>query len=81
MKKLIENGNKGFQTRQGQKLKVDVNGDFITICRNIKSERATIHTNLVVALGIADVIFLVTVVVKPDGVSSGDILSFALFFE
>ena len=43
---------------------------IIIICRHIKSERATIHKNLVFALGVADVIFLVTVAVKPDGVMS-----------
>ena len=38
---------------------------IMIICRNIKSERAVIHMNLVLALGIADVIFLVTIAAKP----------------
>jgi hypothetical protein len=42
----------------------------LSFCRNLKSDRATIHKNLVGALGIADVIFLVAVAVQPDGVIS-----------
>mgnify|MGYP002804008139 FL=1 len=37
---------------------------FATL-QNIKSERAVIHMNLVLALGIANVIFLVTIAAKP----------------
>ncbi|XP_028396992.1 adhesion G-protein coupled receptor D1-like [Dendronephthya gigantea] len=33
--------------------------------KNIKSERAVIHTNLVLALGIADLIFLIGIAAKP----------------
>lgn len=42
--------------------------EFSNVFRSIKSDRAIIHTNLVLALGIADVIFLVNVAVKPEGV-------------
>ncbi|XP_028396986.1 uncharacterized protein LOC114520843 isoform X2 [Dendronephthya gigantea] len=47
---------------------------------NIKSDRSTIHTNLVAALGIADVIFLVTVAVKPSGNPCLALSTLAFFF-
>ena len=47
---------------------------------NIKTERAIIHKNLVFALGIADVIFLVTVGFKPDGDSCIAVAMLAFFF-
>lgn len=52
---------------------------YITL-RNIKSDRAAIHTNLVFALGLADVIFLIAVAVKPVGDTCLAIAMLAFFF-
>ncbi|XP_028396995.1 adhesion G-protein coupled receptor D1-like [Dendronephthya gigantea] len=52
---------------------------YVTLS-NVKTDRAVIHTNLVLALGIADVIFLVTVIVKPVGDSCLALAMLAFFF-
>ncbi|XP_028396991.1 adhesion G-protein coupled receptor D1-like isoform X2 [Dendronephthya gigantea] len=66
-------------------LSLSILGCFLTFViyvtlSNIKTDRAVIHTNLVLALGIADVIFLVTVVVKPVGDSCLALAMLAFFF-
>ncbi|XP_046844026.1 adhesion G-protein coupled receptor D1-like [Xenia sp. Carnegie-2017] len=38
-----------------------------TNLKSVKTERVTVHINLVFALGLADVIFLVTIALEPDG--------------
>ncbi|XP_028396989.1 adhesion G-protein coupled receptor D1-like [Dendronephthya gigantea] len=66
-------------------LSLSILGCFLTFViyvtlSNIKTDRAVIHTNLVLALGVADVIFLVTVVVKPVGDSCLTLAMLAFFF-
>ncbi|XP_028396993.1 adhesion G-protein coupled receptor D1-like [Dendronephthya gigantea] len=66
-------------------LSLSILGCFLTFViyvtlSNIKTDRAVIHTNLVLALGIADVIFLVTVVVKPVGDSCLALAMLAFYF-